>query len=110
NEFLSEILQRQGIDLPTISAIAAKSKPVYDVRKIAAGRDYTVFKDQSGKAAYFVYQPNAIDYIVYDLRDTIAVYAGQNEVDTQIETVSGVINSSLYETLQEQNVNPDLAV
>ncbi len=110
NEFLSDILQRYHVDLPTISAIAAKSKPVYDVRRIGAGNQYTVFKDSAGKAAYFVYQPNAIDYIVYDLRDTIAVHAGQKEVVTQIETVAGIINSSLYETLQKENVNPDLAV
>jgi len=110
NEFLSQILQRQGLDLPTIGNIAAKSKPVYDVRKIAAGKEYTVFKDNSGKAAFFVYQPNAVDYIVYDLRDTIAVFAGQKAVDTRVETVSGIISNSLYETLQEQKVNPDLAI
>ena len=110
NEFLSDILQRYGIDLPTISAIAEKSKPVYDVRRFSVGNNYTVFKDRAGKAAYFVYQPNAIDYVVYDLRDTVAVHAGQKAVTTQVETASGIINSSLYETLQEQDVNPDLAV
>ena len=110
NEFLSDILQRYDVALPTISTIAEKSKTVYDVRKFTVGNNYTVFKDQSGKAAYFVYQPNAIDYVVYDLRDTIAVHTGQKEVVTQVETASGIINSSLYETLQEQNVNPDLAV
>lgn len=110
NEFLSDILQRYGVDLPTIAQLAAISKPVYDVRRIAAGNNYTIFRDDRGKAAYFVYQPNAIDYIVYDLGDTLGVHAGEKEVTTQIETATGIINSSLYETLQEQAVNPDLAV
>lgn len=110
NEFLSDILQRHGLELSAISTLAAKSKPVFDVRRIAVGNTYSVFKDHNGAAAYFVYQPNAIDYIVYDLRKDIGVYSGQKEVDTQIETVSGVIGSSLYETLREQAVNPDLAV
>lgn len=110
NEFLSDILQRYNIDLPSISVIAEKSKPVFDVRKIAAGHDYTAFKDQSGKAHYFVYQPNPIDYVVYDLRDDISVYKAQKPVDTKLETVAGVIQSSLYETLEANGASPDLAV
>ncbi len=110
NEFLSDILQRYQLDLPSISTLAEKSKPIFDVRKIGAGHDYTVFKDRTGKAAYFVYQPNPIDYIVYDLRDSIAVYKGQKPVDTRIETVAGSIQSSLYETLEANGASPDLAV
>lgn len=110
NEFLSDILQRYQIDLPSISIVAEKSSAVFDVRKIAAGHDYTVFKDSSGKAHYFVYQPNPIDYVVYDLRDGISVYKAQKPVDTKMETVAGVIQSSLYETLESNGASPDLAV
>src|SRR5690606_20005793 len=45
NEFLSDILQRYQVDLPSISILADKSKSVFDVRKIGAGHDYTVFAD-----------------------------------------------------------------
>lgn len=110
NEFLSDILQRYQIDLPSISVLADKSKQVFDVRRIAVGNDYTVFKDTIGKAAYFVYQPNAVDYIVYDLRDSIIVYKEQKAVDTKLETAAGVIQSSLYETLAANGASPDLAV
>ena len=110
NEFLSDILQRYQIDLSAISVLADKAEEVFDVRKIAAGHDYTIFKDQTGKAQYFVYQPNPIDYVVYDLRDSMAVYRGQNPVDTKLETVAGVIQSSLYETLEANGASPDLAV
>ncbi|GGC42356.1 peptidase M24 [Parapedobacter defluvii] len=110
NEFLSDILQRYHVDLPTISILADKSKSIYDVRKIGAGHDYTVFTDATGKAAYFVYQPNPIDYVVYDLRDSISVRKAQKAVDTKIETVSGAIQSSLYETLEANGASPDLAV
>lgn len=110
NEFLSGILQQYQVDLQRIAEVADKSKPVFDVRKIGAGHDYTVFKDPAGKASYFVYQPNAIDYIIYDLRDSIAVYRQQKPVETRVETVAGVINSSLYETLERNGASPDLAV
>ncbi|SEL31914.1 M23 family metallopeptidase [Parapedobacter koreensis] len=110
NEFLSDILQRYQIDLPSISILADKSKSIFDVRKIAVGHDYTVFKDTAGRAAYFIYQPNAIDYVVYDLRDSIAVYKEQKAVDTKIESVAGVIESSLYQTLEANGASPDLAI
>lgn len=110
NEFLSDILQRYQVDLPSISILANKSKAIFDVRKIGAGHDYTVFADDTGRAAYFIYQPNPIDYVVYDLRDSIAIHKGQKAVDTRIETVSGTIQSSLYETLEANGASPDLAV
>jgi len=109
NEFLSTILQRYQIELPTIQAVAEKSSGVFDVRRISVGNPYSVFINQAGKADFFVYQPNAVDYIVYDLRDSIRVYAGQKEVERRIEQVAGVIDGSLYMTLQDQGASTDLA-
>ena len=89
-----------------------KSKDIFDVRRLAAGKKYSIFKskDSLQKAQYFVYQPNAIDYVVYDLRDSIQIRKGQKEVTIQVKSVGGIINSSLYETLQQQNSSPALAV
>ncbi len=109
NEFLSTILQRYQIDLGTVSELAEKSKAVYDVRRISAGNPYTVFKDADGKAAYFVYQPNKIEYVTYRLTDGIDVSISRKEVISEIRTVTGVINNSLYQALDEQSVNPDMA-
>lgn len=109
NEFLSTILQRYQIDLATISRLAEKSKDVYDVRRISAGRPYTVFKDAHGKADYLIYQPNRIEYVTYDLTGETSVSVAKKPVTSSIRTVAGVINSSLYQTLDEQGVNPDMA-
>lgn len=112
NEFLSDILTEYGVDLTSIANLAQKSKPIFNVRDIRAGNDYTVFctKDSSQKAQYFVYQLNPVDYIVYDLRDSVRIYKGQREVVTRQRTVSGVINSSLYETLEKNSGDPALAI
>lgn len=110
NEFLSTILQRYHIELPTVHQIAEKSRDVFDVRRISVGNPYSVFKDAAGKAAVFVYQPNAVDYIVYDLRDSIRIYPEQKEVERRTEQVAGVIDGSLYMTLQDQGASTELAV
>lgn len=111
NEFLSTILSRYDIDPVTIANIVDKSKPVFNVRTIAAGKPYTVFTEKKdNKIAYFIYEPNPAEYIVYDLRDSILITAYQKESETRIEDVGGTINSSLYGTLSENGGDPDLAV
>src|SRR5690606_37611605 len=111
NEFLSTILSRYDIDPVTIANIVDKSKPVFNVRTIAAGKPYTVFTEKKdNKIAYFIYEPNPAEYIVYDLRDSILITAYQKESETRSEDVGGTINSSLYGTLSENGGDPDLAV
>lgn len=109
NEFLSNILQRYQVDLATISKLAEKSKEVFDVRRISAGNPYTIFKNTEGQAEYFVYQPNKVDYVTYGLRDGLDIIMDKKEVVSEVRTVTGVINSSLYQALDEQSVNPDMA-
>ncbi len=112
NQFLSDILDDYGIDNNTILQLAEKARPVFSVRNLAAGKPYTIFcsNDSTQKAQYFIYQPHATDYVVYDLRDSMNVYKGKRPVTIKTETLSGTINSSLYETLEKQHADPNLAV
>jgi len=112
NEFLSNILGSYGVSAPAISKLVQKSMPIFNVRKITTGNSYAIFtyKNNANKAAYFIYQPNPVDFIVYDLRDTLNVYAGKKDVTTKLETVASTINSSLYDALQSNNANPLLAM
>ena len=98
NEFLANILLKYNIPYTQIDQLAKKSKEIFDVRKIAAGKNYTILcsKDSTGEAQCFIYEPNAIDYVVFDMRDTLTIYKGEREVKTKIKTAEGVINSSLY--------------
>ena len=112
NEFLANILLPFHIDYSTIDALAKKSRSIFDVRKIAVGKKYTILasKDSLQKAQFFIYQPNAIEYIVYDLRDTLNIYKEEKEVTIERKTIAGTISSSLYETLQQANASPYLAI
>ncbi len=112
NQFLSDILDDYGIDNNTILQLAEKARSVFSVRNLAAGKPYSIFcsNDSIQKAQYFIYQPSATDYVVYDLRDSMNVYKGKRPVTTKTETLSGTINSSLYETLEKQHADPNLAV
>jgi murein DD-endopeptidase MepM/ murein hydrolase activator NlpD len=112
NEFLGNILELYQVDEATIALLGVKSKGIFDIRNIRAGNQYTVFctKDSLQKALYFVYQPNAIDYVVYDLRDSVHIYTGKREVTTKQLTASGKIEGSLYETFKKAGADPGLAM
>lgn len=109
---LSTLLLPYGVPYSTIDAIAKASREVFDVRKLAAGKPYTIFcrKDSSGVAMCFVYEPNATEYVVFNLQDSLHVYVGQKDIEKRTKFVKGVVNSSLYVDLKKVNADPLLAI
>lgn len=112
NQMLSHILLKHHIPWPEIDQLVKRAKGVYDVRKLNAGKNYTILckDDSTEKAQYFIYEANPIDYVIYDLRDTMGVTIQQKEVRLVEREVAGVIYSSLYNTLVDINVSPALAM
>ena len=111
-ESLGQILERHRIDYGFVDQIVQRSKEVFDVRTLNVGKNYTVFctKDSLQKARCFVYEASATDYVVFDFRDSLQVYKGQKEIVSRIKKASGVIHSSLYQTMIDQQLSPALAM
>jgi murein DD-endopeptidase MepM/ murein hydrolase activator NlpD len=112
NQNLSSILLPYGVPYATIDQLSKASKEVFDVRKLAAGKPYTIYctKDSAGLAACFVYEPNATEYVVFNIRDSVQVYKREKEIEKKTRYVKGVVNSSLYVDLKKQGADPFLAV
>jgi len=112
NQNLSSILLPYQVPMSVIDQMAKASKEVFDVRKFAAGRPYTIFcsKDSLGAAKCFVYEVNAHEYVVFDLRDSINIYRDFKPMETRLRHVQGEINSSLYVDLQKVGADPTLAI
>jgi murein DD-endopeptidase MepM/ murein hydrolase activator NlpD len=111
NEFLADILLRHRVDYPTIDKLARETKPVYDVRKLRHGNYYTVLStnDSLPKAKYFIYEISPVEYVKYTLSDSVFAYLGFKEVETRLETATGIINSSLWNAMIDNNTDPNLA-
>lgn len=112
NQNLSDILSPYHVSYQAIHDIAIASKEVFDVRKLAANRDYEVIcsNDSTNQAKCFIYHPNPIDYVIYKFDDSVSVSMEHYEVKRVENTASGVINSSLYQTLVDNGNSPKLAV
>lgn len=112
NQNLGEILNDFGIDPATINEIAEKSKPVFDVRKLREGKSYCIMKsrDSLEQVKYFIYEQDPVNYVVYEIGDSINVSRGQKEITTQVREVAGEIRSSLWNTLVENDLDPNIAI
>ena len=107
---LGEILYLYHIDHPQIHQIVKKAQLIFDVRRVNSGKPYTVMcsQDSVKKAQVFIYEQDAINYIVFDLRKEIKVYKGKKDVEVRLKKKSSLIKSSLWITMQEKKLSPRL--
>ena len=102
------ILEKNNLFYPKIYNIVQETKKVFDIRKINVGRPYTILssKDSLNQPLIFIYQPNAIDYLVLSLGDSLWAEKKQKEIKLKEFEAMGSIKSSLAETMQELNLSP----
>lgn len=107
NQFVGDILYQNGISYTDIAELESAATDVYNVRKIRAGKNYhLVRKDTCGAACAFIYEPDPLRYVVYDLRnDSVEVTLKEREFVTCIETASGRVESSLWNAMTAQNLD-----
>jgi len=96
-ESFGEILDRNHVEYPLVYKIAESIKDTFDVRRLNAGKPYTILakKDTTEKAQIFIYRPNKIEYVVVDFTDSIKASNHRKEVKSIARTASGVITDTL---------------
>ncbi len=108
NQNLSDILTRYNVPFSQINELATKSKDVFDVRKLNYGKPYIILakKDSLSTATHFIYEPNAFEYVVYQLKDSIKAAKFEKPIETRERELIAEINSSMYEAILEKNASP----
>ena len=104
------ILERNKIGYPRIFNIAQKAKDTFDIRRLQIGKPYTLLcaKDSLETPKCFIYQPNLIEYVVINFQDSIHAYTSRKPIKYVEKTVTGVITSSISETLDKKGISPVL--
>lgn len=107
DESFGQILFRNNVGYSKVAEIATKIKDSFDVRRLNTNRAYTLLKskDSLEQGQVFIYQKNKIDYVVVDFRDSIAAHNRRLPVKLVEKTASGVIESSLSETVVDNNLD-----
>ncbi|WP_340199580.1 M23 family metallopeptidase [Ascidiimonas sp. W6] len=103
-----EILLGHSVGYPKIAEITDLVKDTFDVRKIRAGKTYTLLKskDTAGQAQVFIYKHDNINYTIVDFRDSIIQAYNHKKPVTYIEReASGTITTTLSEAILEQGID-----
>jgi murein DD-endopeptidase MepM/ murein hydrolase activator NlpD len=106
------IIERQNIGDKEVYDIIEKVKDTFDVRIMRYNKPYVLLrsKDRKNKLQVFIYQPDAVNYYVVDLRDTsVVAYKKTKPITLKRRTIGGVLKSSLSETLESARVEGALA-
>lgn len=106
------IIENQNIGDRKVYEIVQSIKDTFNVRSIRANRAYTMLrsKDKTNKLQLFVYQPDALSYYIFDLRDSVVVaHKKTRPITIRRRTIGGVLKGSLSETLGNVGVEAALA-
>ena len=108
NDNLSSILADYQVSYEDIDQLARNAKGVFDVRKINAHKKYKLICTEDSVAQFMIYEPNKIEFVVFDLSDSINVYTGSKEVSMLETSITGTITTSLYQDMVENGASPQL--
>lgn len=108
NEFLADILMRYGVSWQQIDQLVRNMGDVFDVRQLRAGKPYTVLMRDTTMADYFIYEPTVFAYYVFDLKHA-KVERVERPVETKVRSASGLIESSLWNTMMDNGLSFELA-
>lgn len=101
------ILERNGIDYPQVYKVLEAIKGQVSVRKLQIGKPYTLLfdKDCTSIPKAFIYHPNALGYSAIQLSDSIYGTQVIKPIKTVELEATGIIESSLYETMLNSGYN-----
>ena len=105
------ILDRHHVFYPKINQIAATVKETFDVRKVRAGKPYTILasKDSTEKAQVFIYKHDKINATIVDFKDSVITAKVYKKPIRLVEKVaSGVVNSNFTISMDSLGLRPNL--
>lgn len=105
------ILDRHHVYYPKINKIAGAIKNIFDVRRVRAGKPYTILasKDSTEKAQIFIYKHDKINATIVDFKDSVITATRYKKPIKVVEKIAeGIIYSSLSQTMDSLGLKPNL--
>lgn len=112
NQNLGELLAGFGVNMAIVDRLVRNAQEVFDVRKIRSGNNFYLFqhRDSAQTAKYLVYENSRIDYVIFGLTDSLYSFTGQHDIVVRQHSAKGVIHSSLWNSMVENNLDPVLSI
>lgn len=105
------ILDRHHVFYPQINEIANSIREIFDVRRVSAGKPYTILasKDSTQRAQVFIYKHDKINATIVDFKDSVITATRYKRPIKVVEKqVTGTINYNLSVTMDSLGLSPNL--
>jgi len=112
-DLLGNVLAEQGIGQNESNSITAELKKVFNVRRCNVGDRWEIHYGREGEFAKFIYYDGPVDfYVVEASAENNGYIASARKVEGErvIRGTRGRIMSSLYESMSNSQVNPELVI
>lgn len=113
-DVIIDILKENGVPSRIAYPVANELSKIFNVKKVNIGDKYKIyFNSEDGNFKKFVYYngPLNIYKVEYDQENKKFFTTGEKvKVEKEIIGAKGEINSSLYESMRNHNVNPEIII
>lgn len=108
----SDLLAPQGIGGGTIDSLVRMAASVFDIHRIRAGHPYAlIFTDDDQRMpAYFVYEADQVDHVIFTLRPPMSVTIGKRPVHTEEKSLCVAVTGALWNDLAKAGADPAVAM
>ncbi|MEQ9592786.1 MAG: peptidoglycan DD-metalloendopeptidase family protein [Cyclobacteriaceae bacterium] len=110
NQRFIDLLDGHYVSADVMRQLNFVPRDLFDFRKIVSSKKYTLLSrnDSLKTLRAIIYEPNAIDYVIFHLEDSLVVEPCQREVVKAEKSIAGVIQSSLSQTIEELGITHEL--
>ena len=111
NQTLGNLLQEYRLPEGSMQQLITLPNEVFNLRKIRAGNHYHLLlqHDSLQTLAYFIYEIDPVDYVVFHFTDSLRVWHGQRAVTKKTVSAKGQIETSLWNAMIDNGYHPLLA-
>ncbi len=107
NESLYLILKGLDVTPQEIDEVVQKAKGKFRTNRIQPGQRYLAYLDsETNSLNRLILHSDLLNYVVFDFEEDIQVNRGKKEITVQVAETSGIITSSLYESLLDNGQDP----
>lgn len=110
NQRFNDLLEGSFVEKKILNQLALLPHSIFNFKKITSTKKYTLLSetDSLKTAVALIYEPDPVEYVVFHLRDSLVVESHQREITTEEKTVTGIVSTSLSETIDALNISREL--
>ncbi len=109
-DVLGELLMKQGLTYPQVHQIVENCKGKFNINSMRRGKKLNFLAQSEGQTpGFMVYEPSPYEYVVFNLKEPFNVELVKRQVIVDTVASSGVLETSFWQALVDNNLSDALA-